>query len=96
MLHEEDDLSESEREYINSLPKQNTYGQIAMLLGGTSFVFGPMYGFIPIISILFCVFTYRSFDKEKEDNPWPFYIGFILSLLGLVLFAKGELHQLIV
>lgn len=89
-------LSDEEQKYIDSLPKQNPYGLVAMVLGGLSFTFGPGYGFIPIISILFCLFTYRTFDKEKEDNPWTFYIGLMLSIIGLVLFIRGEVHQLIV
>ncbi|MEK3937645.1 cell division protein FtsK [Sporosarcina sp. FSL W7-1349] len=89
-------LSDEELEYIDSLPKQNPYGLVAMVLGGLSFIFGPVYGFIPIISILFCLLSYRTFDKEKEDNPWTFYIGLMLSIIGLVMFIRGEVHQLIV
>lgn len=89
-------MSDEDRKYIESLPRQNPYGLVAMLLGGLSFTFGPMYGFIPILSILFCIVSYRTFDNEKEDNPWTFYIGLILAVIGLVMFIRGEVHQLIV
>jgi hypothetical protein len=28
--------------------------------------------------------TFFTFDKEKEDNPWPFVMGIIFSLIGLL------------
>lgn len=88
-------LSDKEKEYIDSLPTQNPYGVIGMILGGIAFTFGPEYGWFPVITLLFCVITLFTFDKEKEDNPWPFYLGIVLSLIGLVMFIIGETHQLI-
>ncbi|MCG7346230.1 hypothetical protein MHZ92_19150 [Sporosarcina sp. ACRSL] len=73
-----DELNKADKEYLESIPSQNPFGLISMVLGGASFTFGPIYGFLPVISLVFCVVMYRKFDKEKEDNPWTFYIGFIL------------------
>lgn len=77
------------------MPTQNPYGLIGMILGGIAFTFGPEYGWIPVITLLFCVITFFTFDKEKEDNPWTFYLGIALSIIGLVMFIIGETHQLI-
>jgi len=93
---EDEGISEVEKAYLDRIPKQNHFGLAAMFMGGASFTFGPVYGFLPIISLLFCMLTYKTFDKEKEDNPWPFYIGFILSLIGLLMFLGQVTHQLIV
>ncbi|PID04522.1 MULTISPECIES: cell division protein FtsK [unclassified Sporosarcina] len=88
-------LSDKEKEYLDRIPTQNPYGLIGMILGGIAFTFGSQYGFIPVITLAFCVVTIFTFDKEKEDNPWPFYVGIILSLIGLNMFINGELHELI-
>jgi len=92
----DDGMDEEDKKYLESIPKQNPFGLLAMVFGGAAFTFGPEYGFIPIMSLVFCLVTYRTFDKEKEDNPWTFYIGFVLSLIGLVMFLRGITHHLIV
>lgn len=95
-MRTDEEMSETDKAYLERLPKQNPYGLLAMVIGGVSFTFGPAYGFIPVLSLVFCMLTYRTFDKEKEDNPWPFYIGFGLSVIGLVLYFSGYTHDLIV
>lgn len=90
-----DGLSENEKEYLDRIVSQNPYGMIGLVLGGIAFVFGPKYGFIPVISLIFCVVTIFTFDKKREDNPWPFYGGILLSLIGLIMFMSGEEHRLI-
>lgn len=92
----EDGLSEYEKEYIDRIPTQNPYGLIGLILGGIAFTFGPQYGFIPVITLIFSIVTFFTFDKEKEDNPWPFYVGITLSVIGLIMFISGEVHDLIV
>lgn len=87
-------LSDDERERIDRIPTQNPYGIVGLIIGGFAFLF-PQYG-ISIITLIFCVVTFFTFDKEKEDNPWTFYIGIILSLLGLYMFIAGEAHNLII
>ncbi|MGV2941899.1 cell division protein FtsK [Mesobacillus sp. LC4] len=91
--HEE--ISEADREYINSIKGQNPFGIIAMFIGGVSFAFGPIYIAFPIITIIFCVLTFGTFDREKEDNPWTFVIGFCLALIGLFMNLVGVVHELI-
>lgn len=88
-------LSDKEKEYIEKAPTQNPYGLIGLVFGGIAFTFGPKYGIIPLITLLFCLVTLYTFDKEKEDNPWPFYLGIALSVIGLVMFIIGEAHDLI-
>lgn len=88
-------LSDKEKEYIDRAPTQNPYGLIGLILGGIAFAFGPKYGFIPVITLTYCIVTLFTFDKEKEDNPWPFYLGIALSLIGLSMFIFGEAHHLI-
>lgn len=88
-------LSDKEKEYIEKAPSQNPYGLIGLVIGGAAFAFGPKYGFIPIIGLVFCIVTVFTFDKEKEDNPWTFYLGIALSLIGLIMFFAEEGHNLI-
>lgn len=95
-IQTDDEMSEADKAYLDRIPKQNPFGLLAMVLGGLSFTFGPAYGYIPVISLIFCVLTYRTFDKKKEDNPWTFYIGFILSAIGLFMYLLGIAHDLIV
>ena len=89
-----DGISDKEKEELDRLPAQNPYGLIGMALGGIAFTVGPQYGFIPVIALIFCIVTFFTFDKEKEDNPWPFYLGIILSLTGLAMFIGGATHIL--
>lgn len=89
-------LSDDDKDYIGRKPTQNPYGLIGMIMGGIAFTFGDRYGFIPVIALIFCIVTFFTFDKEKEDNPWPFYVGIILSLIGLYLFITGQVHSLII
>jgi len=88
-------ISDKEKEYMDRVPTQNPYGLIGLIFGGIAFAFGPKYGIIPVITLSFCVVTLFTFDKEKEDNPWPFYLGITLSLIGLSMFIIGEMHELI-
>ena len=85
------ELTEEQRKYIRI---QNPYGMIAVVLSILAFLF-PQYG-LSIITLIFCILTYFTFDKEKEDNPWPFYLGILISLIGLMLFFTGENHQIVV
>ena len=89
-------LSYDEKEYIDRCPTQNPYGFIGMIIGGIAFAFGPQYGFIPFITLVFCIVTFFTFDKEKEDNPWVFFVGIMLSLIGLYMFLTGQEHHLII
>lgn len=95
-LQDDEGISEADKAYLDRIPKQNRFGLVAMFMGAVSFTFGPVYGFLPVTSLVFCILTYKTFDKEKEDNPWPFYIGFLLSLIGLLMFIGQVTHQLIV
>lgn len=79
------DLTQQEKAYIDSIPSQNPLGILALLAGGAGFVMGNDYLWIALFSIGFGVLTFRTFDKEKHDNPWPFYIGIFLGILGLIL-----------
>ena len=88
-------LSNDDKEYIDRKTTQNPYGLIGLMLGGIAFTFGPQYGFIPVITLIFCIVTFLTFDKEKEENPWPFYVGIVLSLIGLYMFIIGATHRLI-
>ena len=88
-------LSDDDKEYIGRKTTQNPYGLIGLMLGGIAFTFGPQFGFIPVITLIFCIVTFFTFDKEKEDNPWPFYLGIVLSLIGLCMFIIGATHRLI-
>lgn len=73
---------------------QNPYGMIAVVVSILAFLF-PQYG-LSIITLLFCILTYCTFDKEKEDNAWPFYIGMLISVIGIMMFFTGEVHQVVV
>ena len=83
------ELTEEQMKYIRS---QNPYGMTVVVLSILAFLF-PQYG-LSIITLFICILTYFTFDKEKEDNPWPFYIGIFFSLLGLMMFFTGEVHKI--
>ena len=87
-------FSDDDIKYIDSIPSQNPYGVIGMIISGFAFAF-PKYPF-SVITLIFCIVTFFTFDKEKEDNPWTFIMGIILSLLGLLMFITGEVHHIII
>ncbi|MGD6968261.1 cell division protein FtsK [Rossellomorea vietnamensis] len=87
------DLSQDEKEYLDRIPTQNPYGIAGLFFSGISFMF-PQFG-ISFITLIFCIITVFTFDKEKEDNPWTFLIGIILSLLGINMFILGETPPLL-
>jgi uncharacterized membrane protein YphA (DoxX/SURF4 family) len=91
-----EDLSDQEKEYIDRIKGQNPYGIIGLIIGGIAFAFGPQYGFIPVITLIFCIVTFFTFDTDKEDNRWTFYLGIILSFIGLYIFITGQTHHLII
>lgn len=55
--------------HLNNIKGQNPYGMLTLLLGLASFIFGPQYIIIPIVSLLLGFITYRTFDSETEKNP---------------------------
>ncbi|MFY0781760.1 hypothetical protein AB1K18_16015 [Peribacillus simplex] len=55
--------------HLNTIKGQNPYGMLTLLLGLASFIFGPQYIIIPIVSLLLGFITYRTFDSETEKNP---------------------------
>lgn len=85
---DDEETTPEEQAYIKK--GTNPYGMITFFLGGLSFMKGYEYLFIPIITIIFGIITYRTFDKEKEDNPFPFYIGIVLALIGILTFITHQ------
>ncbi|TGB03536.1 cell division protein FtsK [Halobacillus salinus] len=92
-MFSEDDLTQAEKDYINSIPSQNSLGIITLLLGGAGFMFGNNHLWIAIISVTFGTISLRTFDKKEHDNPWPFYIGILLGLIGIVLNLTKYSHM---
>ncbi|WP_421383376.1 cell division protein FtsK [Bacillus salacetis] len=92
--YEDDDFSTSEKEYIDNIKKANPYGLIVLMFGGISFAFGPQYVIFPVVTLTVTILTIGTFDKEKEDNPWTFILGAILSLTGLYMYIVGAVHIL--
>lgn len=90
------DIPIKEQKELNKIKKQNPYGMIVLIMGLVSFLFGPSFVIIPVITIIFGLLTIRTFDKNTEDNPWTFYIGLALALYGLYLFIKGYVHEVII
>jgi len=87
-------LTDDDIKYIDRIPTQNPYGAVGMIIGGVAFLF-PQYPF-SVITLIFCIVTFFTFDKEKEDNPWTFVVGIIFSLMGLSMFIAGKIHHLII
>lgn len=87
-------ISDYEGELIEEIPTQNPYGLIGMVMGGVSFIFGYAFVIIPIFTIIFCIVTFFTFDKEKEDNPMTFVMGIMLSLLSMCMYIQGDSHQI--
>lgn len=88
------DKDEEQTKYSERIKSQNPYGMIGLIMSGFAFLF-PQYG-LSFITLIFCILTYFTFDKDKEDNPWPFYIGIIISLIGIKMFITGEIHKLVI
>lgn len=87
------DMSEEENNHLDGIKRQNPSGIMVLVLGGASFAFGPEYKWIPIFTMLFCLATIGTFDRVKEDNPWPFGIGFGLSVIGLYMYLVKVYHD---
>lgn len=87
---DDEDILQEEQAYVDYKKGTNPYGMITFFLGGLSFMKGYEYVFIPIITIIFAIMTYRTFDKEKEDNPFPFYIGMVLAFIGIFTFITHQ------
>lgn len=92
--YDDEDFSASEKEYIERIKKANPYGLFVLMFGGVSFAFGPQYVIFPIVTLSVSILTMGTFDKEKEDNPWTFILGTILSLIGLYMNISGVAHSL--
>ena len=88
------DKDEEQNKYNERIKNQNPYAMIGLIMSGFAFLF-PKYG-LSFVTLIFCILTYFTFEKDKEDNPWPFYIGIILSLIGIKMFITGEIHKLII
>jgi hypothetical protein len=88
-----EDLSPDEKDYIDRIPNQNPYGLAGLFSSGISFMF-PQFG-ISFITLIFCIITFFTFDKNLEDNPWTFFTGIVLSLLGILMFIMGETPPLL-
>lgn len=86
----EEDSTPEEQADIDNKRGTNPNGMITFFMGGLSFMKGYEYIFIPIITIIFGIITYRTFDKEKEDNRFPFYIGILLAIIGLFTFITHQ------
>jgi hypothetical protein len=93
--YDDEDFSTSEKEYIDNIKKTNPYGILVFIFGGVSFALGPQYVILPIATLTIAILTIGTFDKEKEDNPWTFMLGSILSLIGLYMNMVGAVHILI-
>ncbi|WP_002151957.1 hypothetical protein [Bacillus cereus] len=91
--HDDEGISDYEKKLIDEIPTQNPYGLIGMIMGGVAFIFGRSFVIIPIITIIFCIVTFFTFDKEKEDNPMTFAAGVMLSLLGIYMYILGDSYQ---
>ncbi|MFA9558275.1 cell division protein FtsK [Evansella sp. AB-rgal1] len=91
-----DDMSVEEQRELSGIKKQNPYGLIVLIMGLISFLFGPRFVIIPVITIILGLFTIRTFDKKTEDNPWTFYMGIALACYGLYLYIMGYEHEVII
>ncbi len=90
------DFSINEQHELDIIKKQNPYGMIVLIMGLVSFLFGPRFVIIPVITIILGLLTIKTFNKKTQDNPWTFYIGLALATYGLYLFTKGYIHEVIV
>ncbi|QOR64789.1 hypothetical protein IM538_13075 [Cytobacillus suaedae] len=90
----DEDLTVEEKEELDAIPSENMFGLITLLLGGAGFLFGPQLLFVPIISLLIGILTFGTLDKSSGQNPWTFYLGITLSIIGIVLHKVGYVHML--
>lgn len=84
---DEQGLTEEEILDLNRTKPQNPFGLMVLFAGFVSFICGLTLSLIviPISKLMFCVLNFGTFDKEHEDNPWTFYLGFCLTLMGLII-----------
>ncbi|QFT87971.1 hypothetical protein FIU87_04815 [Bacillus sp. THAF10] len=86
-------LTEEEAEHLSTIKRQNPFGLVVLILGGASFTFGPVSLTIPVTTIILFLISFGTFDKNREDNPWTFYIGLGLSFIGLWMNINEMLHE---
>ncbi|PFA69196.1 cell division protein FtsK [Bacillus sp. AFS015802] len=84
----------AEKDYIDNIKNANPYGKFVLIFGMSSFAFGPQYVILPVITLTVAFLTIWTFDQEKEDNPWTFFLGTVLSLTGLYMYIAGAVHIL--
>jgi hypothetical protein len=82
---DEQGLTEEEIVDLNRTKPQNPFGLVVLFAGFASFICGIALSLIviPISTLVFCLLTFGTFDKEQEDNPRTFYLGFCLTFIGL-------------
>jgi hypothetical protein len=64
-----EDLSDDDIEYLNSLPKQNPYGMVGVIIAGLAFLF-PEYGF-SAITLIYCIVTFLLLIRKRRIIPGP-------------------------
>ena len=84
---------ESARVQSRRIKRYNPYGMVGLVASGFTFFF-PSYG-LSFVTLLFCIVTFFTFEPDKEDNRWPFYLGVVLSILGIKMFVTGMTHAYI-
>ncbi|RDI45563.1 cell division protein FtsK [Falsibacillus pallidus] len=92
--YDDEGFSVEEKEYIGKIKRVNPYGLFVLIFGGISFAFGPRFVFFPMLTLTIAILTIGNIDKEKEDNPWTFILGIILSFIGLYMYIAGAGHNL--
>jgi hypothetical protein len=92
--YDDEDFSTFEKEYIDNIKKANPYGLFVLIFGGISFAFGPQHVIFPLVTLTVAILTIGTFDQDKEDNPWTFILGSLLSLIGLYMYIVGAVHTL--
>ncbi|MCP3032756.1 hypothetical protein LF817_15635 [Halobacillus sp. A1] len=89
-----EDLTEEEIEVLEKYPSENMFGILALVFGGAGFAFGPQFIVIPLVALVFGLVTLETIDKDRDENPWTFYLGILFSLYGVVLNIMGYTHMI--
>lgn len=63
--YEHEGLTPGDIVHLNTIKGQNPYGMLTLLLGLASFIFGPQYIIIPIVSLLLGFITYLILKQRK-------------------------------
>lgn len=89
----EEDVIDEPIESQNAHKTLNKYSLYSFILGLISFLIWKLLLIVPIVGIIYGILSFAKFDPKLHTGKWMGAVGFLLSLIALVLsvnqFLKG-------